>query len=72
MLGHYRPASKMQFKWRFAGRLMMARLKWYLGPLSPHQLKKTLSELDPLIQNFWVRAYQKHIYANYSETFWTW
>ena len=25
---------------RFAGRLMMALLKWYLDPPSPHQLKK--------------------------------
>ena len=31
---------------------MMARLKWYLNPSSPHQLKKPLSKLDPLWQNF--------------------
>ena len=33
MLGHHRPASESPFKWRFAGRLMMARFWWYLDPL---------------------------------------
>ena len=35
-----------------AVRPMLARCKWFLDLLSPHQLKKTLSELDPLLQNF--------------------
>ena len=40
MLGHHRHASETSIKWRFAGGSMMARLKWYLDPPSPHQLKK--------------------------------
>ena len=48
LLGHHRPESETQFKWRFAGRPLIARLKWYLDPSSPHQTKKTLSKLDPL------------------------
>ena len=40
MLGHHRPANEMPFKWRFAGGPIMAHLKWYLDPLSSHQLKK--------------------------------
>ena len=40
MLGHHRPPSEAPFKWRCAGRLMMAHLKWYLDPLSLHQLTK--------------------------------
>ena len=39
MFGHHGPASETSFKWRFAGEPMMACLKWYLDPLSPHQLK---------------------------------
>ena len=42
MLGHYRPASETPLKWRVAGRRMMAHLEWYLNPLSPYQLKKTV------------------------------
>ena len=30
---------------------MMARFKLYLDPISPHQLKENLSEVDPLWQN---------------------
>ena len=37
MLGHHRPASETPFKWRFTGGPLMARLKWYLDPSSPHQ-----------------------------------
>ena len=33
MLGHHPPTSQMPFKWRFAGRPVMTRLKWYLDPL---------------------------------------
>ena len=40
MLGHHRHANETRFKLRFAGGPMMARFKWYLIPLSPHQLKK--------------------------------
>ena len=47
MLGHHRHASEAPFKWRFAGGPMVARLQWYFDPPSPHQLKKTLSQLDP-------------------------
>ena len=32
--------ANMPFKWRFVGGPMMVRFKWYMGPLSPHQLKK--------------------------------
>ena len=39
MLGHHRHASETPFKWCFAGGPMMARLKQYLDPTSPHQLK---------------------------------
>ena len=50
MLGHHQHTSKMPFKWRFADG-PMARLKWYLYPPSPHQLKneqkKHTSQLDP-------------------------
>ena len=31
---------------------MLARIMWYLNPLSSHQLKKTLSKLEPLWRNF--------------------
>ena len=41
MLGHHRPASEMPFKWRFAGGQMMAHVKPYLDPISPHHRKKT-------------------------------
>ena len=40
MLGHYRPASETPLKWRFGGVPMMACFKWYLDPLSPHQLQR--------------------------------
>ena len=30
-------SSETPFKWRFAGGPMMARLEWYLDPLSPHK-----------------------------------
>ena len=43
MLGHHRSTSETSFK-------------CYLDPLSPNQLKKTLSELDPLWQTFWIQA----------------
>ena len=32
MFGHHWHASETPFKWRFAGGLMMASLKWYLVP----------------------------------------
>ena len=40
MLGHHWYDSETPFKWRFAGRSMLARLWWYLDPLSLHQLTK--------------------------------
>ena len=40
MLGHHLQSSETPFKWRFAGGQMVARLWWYLDPLSFHQLKK--------------------------------
>ena len=40
------PASETPFRWHFAGGPMIAHLKCYLDPLSPHQLKKKLSNLD--------------------------
>ena len=43
------PPAKRHFKWRFAGGPMMAVLKWYLDPLSHHQLKKIVVKVgDPL------------------------
>ena len=39
----------VSLQWRFAGGPMMAQLKRYLDPLSPHQLKKL--NLDPRWQN---------------------
>ena len=30
-------------KWRFSGRPIIARLKWYLDPSSPYHLKKKLN-----------------------------
>ena len=47
MLGHHLPASEMPFQWRFAGEPMMAQLKRYLVPLSPHQLKKNVIKFGP-------------------------
>ena len=37
MLGHHRHTSETPLKWRFADGPMMARLKWYFAPPSPHQ-----------------------------------
>ena len=34
MFGHLWRASETSFKWHFVGRPMMARLLWYLDPLS--------------------------------------
>ena len=46
---HHRPASEMQFKWPFAGRLIMARLKCYLALMST-----IFSAIQK--QLFWIRA----------------
>ena len=49
MLGHHRHTSEMPFKWRFAGGPMLARILWYLDPLSSHQLKKNVVKvISPL------------------------
>ena len=55
MLGHRRPASETPLQWHFAGGPMMARLKWYLNPLSPHQQKRSQS-WTPYETTFWIRA----------------
>ena len=61
MFGHYGHASETPFKWCFVGRARMARFQWYMDPLVSHQLKETLSELDPgswtpSEKTFWIRA----------------
>ena len=55
IFGHHRPASEMPFKWRFAGGSMVARLLWYLDPLSHHQLKNS-QIWTPSEKTFWIRA----------------
>ena len=42
-------ARQTPFKWRFAGGPMMAHLKWYLAPISPHQstIKKIVIKFGP-------------------------
>ena len=41
-------ARQRNAMWRFTGGSLVARLLWYLDPLvTPHQLKKKLSKLDP-------------------------
>ena len=54
MLGHHRPTSETPFKWCFAGGPMMARFECYLTLVSTifSAIKKRVSELDPLWQNF--------------------
>ena len=54
----------MPFKWPFADGQMLARLLWYLDPLSPHQLKK-LSKLDPPLIKLSGSAHEveKHVAA---------
>ena len=51
MWGHYWPASKTPFQWRYAGRPIIACFWWFLGLRSPKKTKtkkkQTLSELDP-------------------------
>ena len=59
-LGHHRHASKTPFKWRFAGGMMIASLKWYVDPSSPHQLKKCQSSA-PSDKTVWIRAHTCHI-----------
>ena len=60
MLGHHRSASKTPLKWRFADGPMMARLYWYLDPLSPHQLKNIVKVGPPLKKNLDPRKNNKH------------
>ena len=56
MLGNHRHANETPFKWRFAGGPIMAWLSLYLDHIYPIKLKKKikkkLSNLDPLWQNF--------------------
>ena len=51
MVGHHRPVSETPLKWRLAGGPLMARLKWYLDPSSPHQTKKNtkIVKIGPLL-----------------------
>ena len=46
MLGHHQPVpvSETPFKWRFAGRPVMARFKYFLDGLTPHKKKKKKSQ----------------------------
>ena len=62
MLGHHRPASETSFKWRFAGGTMMACIKCYLDPLSPHQKQtnKTVVKVGPSGKTFWIRPCHGH------------
>ena len=73
-LGHHRPTSEAPFKWRFTGGPMLVPLWWYLGCLSPHELRtkqnktKKLSKLDPLCcQNFlnWRMKIRQKMIFNY-------
>ena len=54
MLGHHRHASETPFKWRFAGRPMMARLKRNLNPPSPFINSK--KKRTPSDKTFWIHA----------------
>ena len=42
---------------RFAGGLMMARLKWYLDPSSPYQIKKNV-KVGPSLTNLSGSAHE--------------
>ena len=50
-----RQRNETEFKWRFPGGPMIARLWWYLDPSSPHQLKKKnkqkVVKVGPLLTN---------------------
>ena len=68
MLGHHRPASETSFKWRFASGPMIARLKWYLDPPIPHQLrkKKHIKVGPPPPDNTsWIRACKVSVTADF-------
>ena len=60
--GHHQHASETPFKWRFAGGSMMARLKCYLDPPTPHQLKKKQKKprqnWTPSDKTVWIRAWK--------------
>ena len=62
MLGHHRHASKMPFKWHFAGGPMLARLKVYLDPpslpplIQNKQQQKKLQTWTPYDKTLWIRA----------------
>ena len=57
MLGILRPASKMPFKWGFAGGPTMARWSWYLFGSSPLlKKKKSCQSWTPSDKNFWIRV----------------
>ena len=48
MLGHNWHASERPFKWRLAGRPIIAQLYWYWDHSSPHQQKKVVKVGPPL------------------------
>ena len=66
MLGHHLHASETPLIWRFAGWPMMARLQWYLDPLSPHQLKKNHQIWTPSDKTFWIHAGHLHVHFAYA------
>ena len=47
MSGRHRPASETPLKWGLVGGPIMARLKWYANPLSPHHLEKRNVKVGP-------------------------
>ena len=51
MLGRHRPTREMPFKSHFSG-----CFKWYLEPLSLHQLKKLCQSCTHSDKTFWIRA----------------
>ena len=46
-------ADRNAINWRFAGGPIMARLKWYLDPSSPHPKKKVFKVGPPLTKLSW-------------------
>ena len=75
--------SKTPFKCRFTGGAMMTRLKWYLEPLSSHQIKRLVKIGHPLSKlsgsaheayiNAWACIYVPTVWASregYCEPMW--
>ena len=68
MLGNHQHASEMPFKWRFAGGPMMACLKCYLDPPTPHQLKKNSFKVGPPLTKFSRSAHGNCKYRRTSDS----